>query len=403
MNRTYLLLILTACVFLPHIALASLDITEIMYDPEGADADGEWIEIYNSGEEDITILGGAGNGSWRLLEESSEDSKNRKTFHFMDEGTTSVTIPPKTYAIIAKDGIEFKKDYPDLDVPLLLASLSLTNSKGKRLSILNGNGESVGKAVLYTPEPESGGTGASLQLQDSGEWIAGLPTPGTINTTTIFESNKSDTEQEVSNDFLNLESDWPFSEEKVYVDAGTNRRVFVDEEVELNGKIRFKNGGKVNKATITWAFGDGEGEKGEEAEHRYSHPGIYHVLLRVAYAGRLYQDSILIDVLDTDNIALGVAEQDNVEIENKSNVEVEVSGWELEAGDESKVLAEGTLILPRKTIVVPFDSASSEVRLYDSNGDLVDTIPLSQGIITRNEEYEKIIAHLRAMLDGEGE
>ncbi|MDP3645709.1 MAG: lamin tail domain-containing protein, partial [bacterium] len=43
--------------FIPSAAVASVSISEVMYDAEGTDTDREWVELYNSGSESMDITG----------------------------------------------------------------------------------------------------------------------------------------------------------------------------------------------------------------------------------------------------------------------------------------------------------------------------------------------------------
>ena len=42
---------------LTHIAYANLEITEIMYDPQGSNTNHQWVEVYNSDSNSISIDG----------------------------------------------------------------------------------------------------------------------------------------------------------------------------------------------------------------------------------------------------------------------------------------------------------------------------------------------------------
>ena len=56
---------------LAHTAYANLEITEIMYNPKGDDANREWIELYNNGDESVTIISGKTDSAWRFDDGSS--------------------------------------------------------------------------------------------------------------------------------------------------------------------------------------------------------------------------------------------------------------------------------------------------------------------------------------------
>ncbi|MCX6778632.1 MAG: lamin tail domain-containing protein [Candidatus Magasanikbacteria bacterium] len=66
-------------------AETDLQITEIMYDPDGVDTKREWVEIKNTGTAPVDIVGGSSSSSWRFFVDSNH------TF------TTSTTLAPGGY------------------------------------------------------------------------------------------------------------------------------------------------------------------------------------------------------------------------------------------------------------------------------------------------------------------
>ncbi|MEX0909975.1 MAG: lamin tail domain-containing protein [Candidatus Paceibacterota bacterium] len=400
MNYIHRLLILVL-LLLPSTALANLNITEVMYDPEGADKNREWIEIYNAGD-DITLVGGAGN-TWRLYEESLGGNLSRRTFSFEGEGS-SVIIPSETYAVIARNSEGFRKDFPTYDGLLFFSTASLTNSDGRRLSFYDADGNEMGgSSRFYIPLPEASGTGASLQLQEDGRWIAGLPTPGLENTThelSLDEEEENENENETEDTFLSIESDWPFiDDEKLFLDAGENRRVFAGEKVEFKVRAQLKSGEKQSPRSALWAFGNGDGEKGASVKYSYPRAGVYRVLVRVEHSGRLYQDALLVQVLETSTIELERIDSEIVEIKNNSAYEVELSDWYIKSGDKLKAFALGTHVLPHSTVAIPFFHTLPEVSLHDSQGNLVNTFSREGAVTPTDQVYERILNRLKEILE----
>src|SRR5690606_20046225 len=236
-----LLLFLT----LPFCAQAEIQITEVMYDPEGSDTDREWIEVYNAGASEVSLEG------WKLFENDVS--------HGLDVVEGSAALASGEYAIIADDARSLLDEFPSLTSAVFDSAFTLNNT-GESVELRDASGTTI-DSVVYVTDSGADGTGASLQLQSDGEtWIAGLSTPGEKNTDAPCEAEEEEEGEEVGDEFLDLESDWPFSSERIYIDIGGNQRVFVDEEVEFSADVRFKNGDSVRDASVTWAFGDGEGE-----------------------------------------------------------------------------------------------------------------------------------------------
>jgi len=374
----FVVLFLMSFIIFPVSASAQFVITEIMYDPAGADGGREWIEIYNESDTSHTVIGGTVTGSWRLVEVAGETTRPR-TF---STDTTPLVIPGKTYVVIAKNRTDFLADFPNYTGLLLVSSaMSLTNERGKRLFLTNGTDPVSDQNVPpYTPVPEANGTGASLQRQPDGRWIAGMPTPGAHNTTiphALEEDVRDDRAARADDDFLDVTSTWPFRDGEVFVRAGKNMRAFVGQQISFKGNARFRNGDPVRDGRMYWAFGDGRGEQGMRADHSYHHPGLYRALFRVMYGGRLFQDSFLVHVIDTKTIGLEIASPERIDIVNTSNLELEISGWSVESGGEKRTIAKGTFIRPGSRIPVPFDvEPPSEVRLRDTRGNVVDRVSL---------------------------
>ena len=101
----------------------SIIISEIMYNPQGSDSGREWIEVYNTIDEDINIT------NWYLFENNVNHSLN------LVQGTDMI-IPIKGFAVITNDEIGFFNDYPTYSGILIESSFSLTNT-GEYIAIKN--------------------------------------------------------------------------------------------------------------------------------------------------------------------------------------------------------------------------------------------------------------------------
>lgn len=408
MRRSYYFYIFVFIFALPVLVSAQVEITEIMYDPEGPDTGREWIELYNAGDGDLLIKGGSSNDSWRLYEESMAGKLNKRTF-ILEKGESSFIFPAKEYLIIANQKSDFLEDFPEYSGLLVESRISLTNGEGRKLALVDQNGNLVSDEVTYIPVPEAGNTGASLQKQRDGSWIAALPTPGKVNSDVPFklpEKDKSDTEKgtgKSKDDFLKLESDWPFADETVFVNAGENKRVFVGEELVFEGEVRLKNGEEPRgRVEFLWAFGDGRGSKGWSSKYSYRRPGIYNVVLTVIVGGKEFTDRVKVQVLDREVIKLEEPSDDFVELVNSSDFEVEVSSWVLENEKDRIEFAKGTYLSPQSKVSIPFGLDQGQtLRLLDTRGVQVAAIGLavSGAVATNDSPYEEILRRLTEMLN----
>lgn len=385
---------------IPTVASAQLEITEIMYDPEGSDSGREWIEIFNSSNEPVTIIGGTVNGSWRLFEESAKGVLSKRTFSF--NGGPSITIPPLRYAIIANEVDKFVDDFPEFFGILMTSKMSLTNSEGRRLVIVNGTESNMSNVVTYAPVPEASGTGASLQRQLDGTWIPALPTPGEENSDNRYELSDGGDGEEVGStsgkdEFLELESKWPFTDEIVYVNAGQNIRAFVGQEIEFSGEARLRGGDVPRRANFNWAFGDGKGDRGRDTTHSYRRQGEYNVVLTVEYSGRSFRDRIRVQVVDQDIISMGEVGDDFVEVVNSTDHNIDISGWGLESGEEKMTFALGTYLLPKNTVAIPFRTDPSKgLYLLDTNNKTIVSVAPTASM--HRDDYAEILQRLADIL-----
>ncbi|MBT4209696.1 MAG: PKD domain-containing protein [Candidatus Komeilibacteria bacterium] len=112
-RKAILLFILLFC-FKVQASEIDLVISEIMYDVDGGDAGHEWVEIFNSGPEEITV-----SSTWRFF----DGSNHNINFY---QGTT--TIASQEFFVLADDAEQFLLDYPDLLVNVFDTVMSLPNS-----------------------------------------------------------------------------------------------------------------------------------------------------------------------------------------------------------------------------------------------------------------------------------
>lgn len=167
MSRKVLIVIMSALVGIaPAITCADIRITEIMYDPEGADSKKEWIEIYNEGP--------------YLLDLSAVKFAD-KSAHVLNQppkngGVGTFVITPGAYAVIASDATTFHTLFPNR--PQVIDTAMSLNNTGATIGLGSTKGPLA--TAVYDKTLGGDGTGESLQWQN-GTWIHAAPTPGTEN------------------------------------------------------------------------------------------------------------------------------------------------------------------------------------------------------------------------------
>jgi PKD repeat protein len=108
--------------FYPTVSQAAntdLVISEIMYDLEGSDSGGEWIEVYNSGPETIEVLTGTGASTWRFFDGSN---------HVLNLANGTSTTATNEYFIIASDAQNFLASHSGFTATVFDTVMSLNNS-----------------------------------------------------------------------------------------------------------------------------------------------------------------------------------------------------------------------------------------------------------------------------------
>lgn len=128
----------------------SIIFSEIYYNPNGTDANHEWIEIYNNGTAgvDITKLRFEEAGTQHMLKNMSANILN--------------TV---SYAVIAENPEQFLLDYPSYAGLLFDSSFSLSNTGELLVLRLDKDGEIL-DSVLYNSIWGGDGTGFSLEKMD---------------------------------------------------------------------------------------------------------------------------------------------------------------------------------------------------------------------------------------------
>lgn len=163
-------------------ANTDLVISEIMYDLEGSDSGGEWIEIYNGGAETVEILTGTGASTWRFFDGSN---------HILNLANGTSTVVANEYFIIASDAQNFLASHPGFSSTVFDTVMSLNNSSSTIALSFDG-GQTQGITASYDSTWGASGDGKTLEKinlnQDSSQsnWqvssvVGG--TPGAVKST----------------------------------------------------------------------------------------------------------------------------------------------------------------------------------------------------------------------------
>jgi hypothetical protein len=138
-----------------------------MYDPKDSDVGREWLEIYNSSDNDVDLSG------WKFFEAGVN--------HGITLSKGDFVLSSGEYAILAENAEKFLGEYSSYGTALLDSSFSLSND-GESIALKNKEGEIV-DGVAYLRAMGGNGNDYSIELKQnnwSQSFIAG-GTPGKEN------------------------------------------------------------------------------------------------------------------------------------------------------------------------------------------------------------------------------
>jgi hypothetical protein len=337
---------------LPINSHAQISITEIMYDPAGADTKREWIEVFNEGTSDIDLT------TWFFFENN--------VFHKITAYAQSI-LKAGEYAIIADSFTDFLLDYVGFTGLLFDSAFSLNNT-GEPLAMTNNAKETI-DAFTYTSDMGAKNDGNSLQI-NNGLAISALPTPGASNSTqpqspqatssatSTNTSSNSSTNTNNTNTSTHIQQT-PLS---IYlptipfkVGIGRNRIV------PINTPLMFEVEVSETKSSLSyeWSFGDIQNKKGKKVEHIYDFAGMYNVVLTAKdkESGREVVSRSVVEVIQPDIVV--EQKESTVTLTNTSDSEINIGGFIVEYVGRTIIVPQNTIIGAGKTITLgksPYDA-----------------------------------------------
>jgi hypothetical protein len=409
LKKYFLILII---IFFTKTALASIEITEIMYDASGTDTNREWIEVYNNSSEPVDL------SKWYFFSDNTKHTLNPNSSSSLQAGA---------YAVIVQDVNKFLGDWPNFSGIIFDSSWTGLSNENDSISMKDPELNVVG-AVSYSSSIGAVGDGNSLQ-KIGGELISSSPTPGTQNNSSGSnpQKNSSNNNNDTNNNSNQTNQESTNSKSSSSSSAGSTAKVAVEIPRIITTKIIAKNNAttrvgflidtntigylkeKLDEGKFVWSFGDGNSL--QEAEHKpfeyaYQYAGEY-VLSLTYYESILStkpvaSDNIIITVTDPALFITKVGDINDpyVEIKNQSENRMSLSGWVLNSNTKSFKLPEGMAILPNKSIalspkVTLFDSKDVQnLSLYAPNGSLVSTYPTQK--VTKTPNYVKSVSTTRS-------
>ncbi|HWH07263.1 MAG TPA: lamin tail domain-containing protein [Candidatus Paceibacterota bacterium] len=335
---SYLVLVLVFVT--PFHAVAAVRIHEIAWMGNSANANAEWIELYNDSSEHVTLSG------WTLA--SAGTAPNI---------TLSGTIPAGGFFLL-----ERTNDGSTEAVADQIYTGALSNS-GDTLTLKDAAGVTIDHVVGGTNWQSIGGdnvTKKTAQRTDTG-WITATPTPKAMNasaaeggetaTTTPETEESATTTPTATVGGSSAPTIKPKSPARVlFVDPGVARIVLEDVTTPYRA-VAYTDKGIVKDARITWSFGDGTRELGNSVRHQYHASGEYLVVVRAEYEDAHALETLRVLVLKA-AVSL-TPHEEGVAITNTATTLLDLSDWKLTNGTTTFAFPDDTALSPQSSVVFP--------------------------------------------------
>lgn len=327
----------------------TVTITEVMANPDGADANREWIEIYNYGNDPITISGGQASTSWRFKDTTS---------HLLNLGTSTITLMPGSLVVLASDAATFLTEYQNFLATVIDTTMSLTNAGGQ-VSISNDNGQTWFEVVNYSTTTEGRSWEKINPTNDNqlSNWQVSLViggSPGQLSAININNNQASST---------------PNQEVEVVVSStpSSTSEVIVEEQVSSTTEVE----------VVT--------QSNNQAEEISQSSASAVVQNNSQSMVKIIINELLPNPIGSDEVG------EFIELYNPNSLTINLDGWQLQDQspmvftiDEGRVTS--TLIFPQSYLtiyrpqskLVLNNSGSDGARLYNPLGELVDEVNYSE-------------------------
>ncbi len=372
-------------------ANSDVAISQILFDPDGADSGFEYVVLKNFGSTNATVSG------WDLY----PDGIGYFTFPSFTLGAgTEVKIHLRTNGFADQENLYHAS--PATNISNSSGSLALfssnTHSKDTIVSFVRyhkpGSTErktwetTAASAGMWTVgaffDISSGAEGKILTLSDfnnrahsSGWTLQATTTPVSASSSTATSSTTSTASSNLPSDNLvsgSIPDPQTYGKIKAY--AGKDRTVLVGEEVDFEGSAEGLTGEPLKSARFLWNFGDGEIAEGKITSHYFLYPGVYTVSANVSLAEFGGVDRVKITAMNNPLTISEIkpGESGWLEIKNISSKTLDISHFVIAEGDHKFIFSKDTFVSPDAFLVVSKKAMgfslpdSGELKLMYSTG-----------------------------------
>ena len=339
-------------------------INEVAWMGSSANANHEWIELYNAGDSAVSLAG------WSLT-----DGAN------LNIGLTG-SIEAASYGVL-----ERTSDDSAPGVALLTYSGALVNT-GATLTLRDAGGGIVDQVAGGTDWQNIGGDNATketAQYTASG-WVTDTPTPGVINgggrvtppvtdtsttTTTTQTTSSSGSSKSGSSRSSSASVRIKNPETKMTLTPDVQSVAYINQSIPLKVDVSGSYQNQDSLVRFTWNFGDMYTAEGKSVTHTYEYPGEYVVTV---YAKNGKTEQVARHEIKVLPVVFSITRstEGDIQIHNNALYDTDISGYTVK-GTKTVVFPPRTIILPRATITIPQDMVGpgSLVALYDTKKQLI--------------------------------
>ncbi len=317
----------------------ALQVSEIQYDPAGADTDREWLEIYNDSSTTIKLT------DYKFFEANTNHTISK---------TTEENISPGEYAVLVQDVAKYKIDNPNNALKIFTSSFSLSNS-GESLALKDKSLNSI-FTVDYTNFLTNTGNGTTINFKNGSAVNSGTTSTSTTATTTTQTATSTSAGETFQPTYFGR-SYFPESE-KILVNAGKNMQVLVGQEVNFSASAKTGENKELTSPTFFWSFGDATSAEGKSAKHDFKFIGEYVVVVEVYSNGNKETDRVYIKVIEPDVKLAIVTKKDlrAVNVFNNSNFEINLGNLVLNSSTTKYSLPKNFSILGKRGVDIAFET-----------------------------------------------
>jgi hypothetical protein len=316
---------------------ADVLVTEINWMGSSDSQFAEWIEFYNTGDEDINMSG------WKLYEAGGG------TLVF----TFTKIIPKKGYLLLERTTSSSPDPVPGInDEAGSFGGSGLSNS-GEYL-VLKDSGNSVVQGLNFSGGWPAGESDTKKTMQwDGTKWVTATATPkADLNPTTTGEEPIAPPSG----------TSWVPEKFEPKIILTVPKTIYADVLYEYEAKTYLEYGLAYN-GVFVWNMGDGTIYKSSTPQivsHSYKYPGTY--IVSFGYYGNPYEKKPILFAkekrsVEASSVSLKVIPEKGFEFNNNTDEDFDLSNWLIKLSDDSTLsIPNLSLVAAKSSVIIPFYS-----------------------------------------------